>query len=406
MINLIFSKFTKETLALLIGNTTAAVFGIIFTIFAARILGPDNWGIAAAVISLITILVAFGDLGLTSSIFRFLPKNKNVISIFFTIRFITAVVLSLVLVILSGFLSETVFKVNDPMLLAIAALALFGSLSLDFQIALMESKRNFKIAAIFISLTNVLRVILLIFLPVLLAFALSPLLIFIIYIIYRKGWNLITYDSLLILKQEGKKTIKDIIPFSSWMGLNRVVGALSSRVDVLLILQLSTTYQTGIFAASKQLAMGIPIVLGSFATVLAPRFSTLEGKPLIKFFINTIFFSAIISLGILILAFFSGSIISLFGEKYVGSEDILFWLLIAFIPAALATPAVNFLIYSLNKPKVIALTSFVQMPLVIFLNIHLIPSFGIFASAIILGLLNLSTMFISYFFAWYFWSKK
>lgn len=413
---LVLSRTGRDTSIIFLGNAVSAGLAIVFTILAARFLGPENWGIVAAVFGFIGILVAFGDLGLSSGLFRFVSrlrskgkrreasKTQNII---FSLRLISGTALAVALVILSPWIARLVFKVNNPWLAILGAVGLFGSLLVDFQITSFQAKLSWKIAAVFITLSNFFRLVLLsalLFsgklnvLSVLLVFFASPLLAFLLSLYWEKprvrlgrGWQ---------------GVVREVAGFSSWMGANRVVSAVASRLNVLLLLQLATSFETGIFAAANQIANAIPIFIGSFATVIAPRFASYEGRRLEKFFQKTILLSLLISLGIILGILLARPIIFLFGPRYEASTSVFVGLLLALVPFALATPAVNALIYSFNKPKIIALLSLLQLPLVFFGNIYLIPILGVFAPVLVLGLWNLSTLLVTYSFAWLYFRRK
>ena len=407
--NLIFSKTAKDSLVIFWGNGVSAILAIIITIIVARTLGPEGWGIAAAVLGFITILSALADLGFGSGLFRFASKNfhlgktmkaEKILTIVFLLRMVTALSLSFALIIFSSFVTNFFFKNQDEALSLLGALGLLGGLLVDFQIAVFQARQSFKIAAIFITLTNCIRLIL-----ILLLFNFDQLNLFNLLLVYFSS-SIFTFLISLLWQpvnlrwgNDWKDILKDILSFSGWMGINRVFSVISSRVDILILLQLTTPVEAGIFAAAKQLSSGIPIILGSFATVLAPRFASLEGYKLKDFFKKTVLLSGIIGIGIMVGVLLAEPVISLLGPKYSGSTNVLRLLLISLVPFALSTPPVNFLIYSLNKPKIIALLSLVQLPLIILGNFYLIPRWGIIGPVIIYTLVNISTMFVTYFFS-------
>src|SRR3990167_3392529 len=105
--NLIFSKTAKDSLVIFWGNGVSAILAIIITIIVARTLGPEGWGIAAAVLGFITILSALADLGFGSGLFRFASKNfhlgktmkaEKILTIVFLLRMVTALSLSFALI--------------------------------------------------------------------------------------------------------------------------------------------------------------------------------------------------------------------------------------------------------------------------------------------------------------------
>jgi len=74
------------------------------------------------------------------------------------------------------------------------------------------------------------------------------------------------------------KTYKEVFKFSSWMGLNKIVSTASPRLDILLIIQLAGTYEAGIYGAASRLAVGIPMIVGSLATIIASRFALISDR--------------------------------------------------------------------------------------------------------------------------------
>ncbi len=404
---LILSQTAKDSSVIFLGNGISVVLGIIITILAARHLGPENWGVAAAVLSFIIMLSAIADFGFGSGLFRFVSKYlhqgrkdraNDILQTIFSIRLISAVLIAAILIVFANFISATFFKTNDSYLIIIGGVGLLGLLLLDFQIASFQAKQSFRLAAIFISLTNIVRLGLLLGLIYLSSLTLFNLLL--IYfasslIVFLFSW--ILSPIVLKISKDWKEDVKEIFLFSGWMGLNRVMGVVGSRVDVLLLLQLGTPVEAGIFAAAKQLSSGVPLIFGSFATVLAPRFASYEGNNLRHFYKKSLLLSIMLAGGLLVGVFLCGPIISLFGDKYTASVLVLQLLLIGLIPFALSTPSVNYLIYSAHKPRIIGLMTLFQLPFIILGNLYFIPKLGVLSPVIIAGLVNLSTLLVTYY---------
>lgn len=405
--NLVFSRITRDTSVVLFGNALSSTLAVMFTILAARSLGPEGWGIVAAVGSLLTILVAFADLGIGAGLFRFVSKRlsegeireaRQIIQVSFSIRVISALSFAFILVLLSKPISQLILSSNDPRLVIFAALGMVGSLLIDFHIALTEAKRKWKKAAFFIALTNFLRVILSIYViannqvnfgSILAIFCASPLVAaLLVYSIERIGFGF--SDNL-------GKVFREIGLFSGIMGANRMVSSINSRIDVLLLVNILGAYETGIYAAANRLAIGVPIILGSFATVLAPRFSSASNKEdSLRFFKRAIGLSTVISIALFFGVIISPYIMYFFGPEYERSSLVLQFLLASFIPAALSVPAVNLVIYGIKKPQIITLLSAVQLPIIIFVNMYFIPKVGVLAPVVALFIVNLTTMIVSF----------
>ena len=414
---IILSQLTKDTSIVLLGNLFSSVLAVVFTILAARTLGPEGWGIVAAVGSLITILVAFSDLGIGAGLFRFLSAKwsrgekreaSRIIQVAFSIRVISALVFVGILILFSGPISQLILHSADPRLSMFTALGMLGSLLIDFHITLVEAKREWKRAAFFIATTNSLRVSFLLFATlsdrvnfgsVLLIFTSSPVIAsFIAFLIERTGFE---------LAKDWNKIFKEIGVFSGIMGVNKIVSSINSRVDVLLIVNLLGAYEAGIYAAANRLAIGVPIILGSFATVLAPRFSAFSEKSeSLKFFKRAMSLAAFICLGLIVGIIIAPFVTSLFGPEFERSGIVLQFLLSSFIPAVFAVPAVNLVIYGVKKPQIITLLSIFQFPVILFINFYFMPGIGVFAPVLALAVVNTMTMIVTFFAAWRHYHKK
>ncbi len=407
--DLVLSRTAKDTSVVFVGNAVSFLFGIIFTIVAARQIDPADWGVFSAAIGFVGILLAVGELGLTSGLFKFVSnlwakgskeKAEKVLSTIFTMRLVSATLISIFVVLFSGYISKNVFKLEGAEISWIAAGGLFLFLLNDFQITILQSKSRWKIASVFSALNNFFRLILISILPKFFGLSLLSLAsIFFLSPIFTLLLSFVFERPRVMIDKDFKKLFKKISRFSFWMGANRTAGAISSRVDAVLLLQLATPTQAGLVGVARQLSNAVLVLIASFATVVAPRFSTYKGAHLKNYFKKTFVLSAIIGAAILLGVLFVDPIVSLLGPKYTASSGVFKGLLITLVPFALFTPSVNALIYSYNKPQIIALLSILQLPLVVLGNIYAIPRWGIFGPVVVLAAWNLSTFFVSYYFS-------
>jgi len=71
---LALSSTARSTYLTTFGAGLNALFGFIFTIVVARSISPADFGLFSVVMNLVVILFVFCDVGLSSSILRFLPQ--------------------------------------------------------------------------------------------------------------------------------------------------------------------------------------------------------------------------------------------------------------------------------------------------------------------------------------------
>lgn len=403
--SLVLSKTAKDTYIVFVGNIISFFFGITFAILAARQIDPAGWGIFSAAGGLMVILFAFSELGLSSGLFRFVSglweKGKTrevgeVASVILITRIATSLIFSTLMFIFAAPLSLLLLKTYNLELIYFTAIGLIGSLLTDFQISYLQAKRKWVTSSILTSSTNIFRLTFLVLskdywefnLPILFAiFFISPVMTFLTSLIFERPKIVFTSNFFSIFKKVSK--------FSLWMGINRSAGSISSKVDSILLLQLAGSFEAGIVGAARQLSNAVMILLASFATVIAPRFASYTGSNLKKYYKKVTLLSFVLGFGVLAGVIFVDPLVSLLGSKYALSSEVLKWLLVGLIPFALANPPVNALIYTFHKPKIIALLSIIQLPLIIAGNVILIPKFGIYGPVIVIAVWNLSTLLVT-----------
>lgn len=414
---LVLSKTAKDGGIVFLGNAVSSVLGIIFTILAARFLGPAGWGLVAGVGNLIPIIVALADLGLGAAVFQYTAgkwgtneedKARRVYGTALAIRVVTVTTVSIFIILFSSWLAKFLFNSQDPALIFLTALGFLGVALLDFQIFSIEAKQKWVLAAVFISLTNVFRVGFLLFLiwagqanifSVLVSFSGSSLIAFLASTLFlfnvprlHAGWQ---------------EFLKKSSSFSAWMGGNKIVSVLASRIDILILIQLAGAHEAGIYGAANRLAMGVPLILGSFATVLAARFASLKNKrETIDFFKKAFGLSFVIVIGLIGGIIITPLIIALLGPEYARSKEVLHWLFVAMIPFALSVPSVNLLIYHFKKPRIITLLSLVQLLTTVTSLYLYVPLLGVFAAVWALGISNILILLVTYYLSFKYLSQK
>lgn len=409
-VNLLFSPTAKNIGITFVGNSVASVLGIFFALIAAYHLATESWGIVASVRNLINILIAVADLGLGAALFQHASgkwkqdpkKTYEVYKEIFSLRIISGLLFSFVLIVFSGIISKVAFGFTDNTLIYLTALGFVGVLLLDFQIFAVQSKQSWVSASFLISLTNVLRVVFLLSLVwagkvnqfnVLLFFSLSGVFAFL------ASWIII--PAVPVLKFNFKEVFKQFGSFSLWMSTNKIVSTIASRIDILLVLQTLGAHKAGIYGVASTLAVGVPLIIGSYATIFASKFASIREKEELKDFFNkSIGLSVLICLLLVVGILISPFVIGFFGPRYQQATSVLQWLFVGMMPLVLSAPAVNILIYYFKKPEIIASLSVLQLFIILGLNFYYLPTLDIYAPVLAQGLSNLSTMIISYFFAY------
>lgn len=405
----ILSQTARHTGVILIGNTISSIVGILFALVAAYYLSTENWGIVASVRNLINILIAVADLGLGAALFQYSsslwkesPNNaRSAFKDIFSIRILTGILFCIILIVFAELISKIAFGFVDKSIIYLSTIGFIGVLFLDFQVFAVQSRHNWVGASVLIAATNIFRIITLLVLVyynqvtltnVLFGYSISGVLAFLVGIFYLPHFPSFKFNILKILSQFGA--------FSFWMSSNKIVSTVGARIDVLLVLQILGAHQAGIYGLASTFAVGVPLIIGSFATILAAKFASIKEKNALQnYFYKSIGLSLFISFFLIIGILFVPYVISLFGQKYAEARSVLQWLFVAMIPFAMATPAVNILIYHFKRPNIIASLSIVQLVVILGINYYCLPKIGIYAPVWAQGVSNLITMTVTYFYA-------
>lgn len=394
------STTAKDTYVLFVGNLVAAFLGFIFTVIVARGLTVEDFGVFSAANNLIMILVAITDLGVSAAIVRYIAelhgKNKHktekeYIKAGFIIRMVSVFVFSIALVLLAPYVGKTLTASSDLSIIYWVVAISFGMIFYTLPPFVMQAKRKFVASAVIDNGLGLLRAILTMLFYLLtyltidnvfLAFFLGTIASFILSVYY------LGFDYLLV--RTSIKKVKEILRYSGWIGVNRVVSALSGRLDVAMLAAMLGATATGLYSIPSRLTMFIMVLATSFSNVLATRLSAFGDKEREKVYLKK---SVLAILGIVAGIIFwmiiaEPFVLLLFGEKYLEAVGVFRALLASTIPFMLAVPATTAIIYAMKKTIYIGTFSFFQVTAIFLLNYFLIPIYGTYAPTITFGITN------------------
>jgi O-antigen/teichoic acid export membrane protein len=122
----------KNSFFIMSTSIMAKIGALIFTIIIARLLMPELFGLYSIVLAVIMTFVLFSDLGFGSAIVRFVSKElgrnkkakaKSYAVYFLRIKIFLMFITTIVLIIISRYLSNNIF--NKPVFLGLIAGALY-----------------------------------------------------------------------------------------------------------------------------------------------------------------------------------------------------------------------------------------------------------------------------------------
>ena len=408
LFKLIFSRTARHTYLVFMGNGVAMLFAFLFTITSIRLLTLSDFGYFSAVFTFLVLISDLADIGIGSSLSRFLPHleghRQKLLSFLKTAFFLQlGVAISLTIGIFSSasFLSELFFHTAEfAPLFKITALGIGASILANFFQYTLSALQKFLQASLVAGMGGILR---LLFLLVLIPFSLVNL--------TSVVWTqVIAYISLAIIalffvgthffhEKRNKEDVKNLLHFAFYLGVARSLTAVSSRLDVLMLIAFTNSVETGIYATAARVVSLYPLLAGSFTTVVAPKFATLsKGNELKTFMIKVIGATLGLISSILVLILIAHPFMTiLFGEKTAPAVPVFQLLLVAMIFFVAGTPAVVLALYYLKKPHILTINGILQLIIVIAGNFIFIPIFGKFGPAYSLILAYGITFFLTTF---------
>lgn len=397
---LAFSATAKDTFILFLGNISAAFLGFLYTLFVARSLSISDFGIFSAVLNLVIIISSLSDLGISTGSVNFVAEkisqgeNKKAdeyIKASFLIRLGAAFVISAIVVIFSSYISPRILATNNPKAaIWAAAISLFWFFDLFFPY-ILQAKKKFMQSVIYDNAYYFGR------------FALA-------FIFYLGG--LLTMDNAFLsfgagfvttvvftvlyvkfefLSSTPKNDVyKNLLKFSGWVGVNRIVSSISGRLDIQMLAAIAGASATGLYSIPSRLASFIIVLAGSFSSVLASRLAGFGDREKEKTYIVKSTLALIpITLGVVFWISIANPFITiLFGEKYIDAVPVFQALAASQIPFLFTVPAVSAIVYSMKKTVYIGVLSFFQLAAIFALNYYFIPKYGPFGPTITFGITN------------------
>jgi len=409
--SLALSSTAKNTYLTTFGAGLNALLGFIFWIIIARSLSPSDFGLFSVVFNLISILYVICDVGISSSVLRFLPQairdakkeeEKQIIKLSFLIILVTSGILALALVLFSSPVANFIFAKKELTLpLVITSFSLIGlSLSYLF-VAVLQGKQRFLFGVITessIILLKVMATIILLllgrlnFISVLIIFSLTSFTGLLI------GLFFISLDFFSV--RANFELLKTIFGFGIWVALARIANAASSRIDTLMLVRFVESSQVGFYAAAQRMTFIFPVLVTGATVVLSPKFAALKTAAEAKSFMKkSSLLIGSLFLPVVLLFFLAPWVTTrIYGQVYQPSIYIFRWLLFSSFFFIASTIPVTAIIYYLGKSRFFAILSVIQLVVIFLANLILIPKFGVIGPAISLAIAYGMVFLISLFF--------
>lgn len=385
--------FFKNTILTFSRQVLSILIGVVTVIIIARVLGPEGQGEYTLLTLFATLLFTFLNFGFNVSSTYYIGKGN--IYDEHTIWKTNLIVMSFlsILSILAGgfviiFLKDLFFSSISTSYLSIMLLILPFFFLLNFVQSIFLGYQNFDVINISAILTQLLILILtFLFLNVfhmnvlgaILAFIISNIIISILLVILLlKKYHLSIKKGVFSIP-----FAKDAFNYGIKVHISNLVSFFNYRADTFLIAYFSNSLSVGIYNVAVSIAERLWIVSQSVSNVLFPKISSMSNNDEKDYLTtmltrNVLLISIITSIILVLISDFL--ILLLFGSAY---ED-------AALPLKILMPGIVFLsvdrilsndLSGRGKPEMSMYTSITTIILNIFLNIILIPKYGLSGAA-------------------------
>jgi O-antigen/teichoic acid export membrane protein len=362
--------------------------GLIFTIIIARMLLPELFGVYALVLSIVTIILTFTDLGIDNTFLRYMSdsvgkRNKKLprgyFKYIFRIKCFLIFFSVVLLLIISKYLSYSVYK--NPILfypLLFSCLFIISESLRSFFGNLLIAKKDFKLPVFFDTSSQILKIVfsvfaILIFTDILkisgifIAFFVSSFLTLIIMFFVLLKRN----KSILLGKTEEFDKSK-INSYWKYMVFASVSLAFFGSIDTLMLGRFVSPEFIGYYRAAMSLILTVASVL-SLSWVFFPIFTQIKGVRFQRGFNKILRYLLILSIpatvGIIFIAKYLIKVV--YGNEYLlGATSIYF---LSFL--IITTPLIglySIIFQSKERPKIVSNSILISLMINIIFNICVI----------------------------------
>jgi len=383
------TKIAKNTSVFLISQIISYVIGFLYTIYMARYLGPENFGILTFAISLTSLLAIFTDMGFNTLMTREIARDKSLSSKYLS-NFISMkiILVSVIFIITISIINSLDYPKETVYVIYLLMFNLILTTVSGAFYSLFQAYEELKYQSLIIFLSSVLMLIgvfaAINYQASVVGFAAIYLVISLFSLIYSL---LVVYRTFELPKIDidwkfWKDNIKLALPF----GLIGIFATIYVYIDSSMLFFMQGGEAVGIYGASYRLVLVLLFIPSAINAAIFPVMSRLYSssehslkKIVAKYFKYMIFIGIPMAVVGTILA--DKIILFLYGTGYTKSV-IVFQILIWATTFTFANAAFVQLFQSINKELLMTKITGVFMVINVVLNLILIPKYSYIGASV------------------------
>ena len=375
-----FQAQNKNALIVLVGTVINALVGGIFFIAAPRMIGPENYGLFAVVISTAILIVNFANLGIDSGILRFVgegdyAKSKKILKLALEIYLAIGIITLILGFLLSAQIAQFFGRGELTDLFKIAFSAVIFFLLTNFFIAALQARKEFFKATLVGLLGNSLRLLLLA-----LAAYFYVVNLYVLTVLFFAVTIVSVFTGAMFTKfhflnaQNHRSEFKGFFNYNLWLAASFAIS--SFPFDNYLLLKMAGPVATGLYAAPLKLFTITDQLAGNYSRVLAPTFAKSTKREVAVIIKNSLWITVPAGFVFILLSLASAPLVTLLlGSEYQYSVPIFSIVAVASIFTFATAIPVSITMYFLKNSKATFLISAIVIIFWLLANLVLIPQF-------------------------------
>lgn len=382
----------RQSIVTIVSTFATASLGAIFYLLLARLIGSHEYGLFSVVISLLSISVAFADLGTGQGLVKFVAENSEdgKYQPYVKIALFTKMTIGLLICLALWLFAKplAVSLLHQPevtKLLPIAGLGILSIMLFNLSIYVFQGLQKFTLWGGLQIGANFFRL------------GLFALLFWLFKI--NAFWGLLLFTSAPLagfliswIWLPGNIIVSKVTPshwhgfwhFNKWTAAFTMAAALASRLDTLLTARFLSLSQTGVYAMATTMVVFLPQLSSAIGAVTAPKFASFSDsghshKYLYKATLFSFGISMAVALAMIPAAMF---VIWFTGRDFSASFAPFLILLLSLTIFISLNPIRDSILYFYHRPQFFFWANLAQALIIITAGSLLIPRFGIIGTSL------------------------
>ncbi len=388
------TKTITHSSVTLLGTAINGALGVLFFIFLARVLGPENFGVLSISIVVLTMVADIADLGINTGLINFVSRHHNInnseaykfLKLGLTLKLAISVVILLLGFIFAPLAATYIFlKPELTYFLRLSFIGVGGAMLFSFSTNSLQALQKYKSWSILNIFSNALRLLFVVLLSLsLLLNTENSLIAYIIFPYFGFFISLFLLPKKFLTVKNENSVIKEFFHYNKWVALSILIAAVSSRLDSFFVTRFLSIEQTGYYSVGVQLSSILPQFTYAIAAVVAQKIASYQNKKDLLIYLKKL---QLLTLGLVL----AGVVISplsfiifplVYGSTYTSSIWPFLFLFYAQLIFLLSIPSHQTIFYYFSNPKFFVTISIFILLILIAANLMLVPLFGIIGAAL------------------------